>query len=234
MKAAVSSPDADRLYLTRYSTGIYEYAIDSACAFDTMGHARALQEDALYGACSYDRQPLDQLPDSRSDSYDDIIYAAGYLSLASYVWGANAHLDLLRGQVNQTSATPLSGNWYARVWHDALFGQSTPGELYKWTARTKTTGASLGIESSPNVSLTVAVPKDTINMVLEQRCSGHEKRGVAYPVRLRHLMCECLAPLSTVYGLSSVVVRGNIALHQNEPRLQPCPSGKHALAGLRR
>lgn len=144
MKAAVSSPDADRLYLTRYSTGIHEYAIDSACAFDTLGHARALQEDALYGACSYDRQPLDQLPDSRPDSYDDIIYAAGYLSLASYVWGANAHLDLLRGQVDQDPATHLPEHWYARVWHDALFGQSAPEELYRWTARTKDHGSFTG------------------------------------------------------------------------------------------
>ncbi|PWY85170.1 hypothetical protein BO83DRAFT_442602 [Aspergillus eucalypticola CBS 122712] len=143
MKAAVSSPDDDRLCLT-HSTGIHEYAIDSACAFNTLGHARALQEDSLYGACSYDRQPFDQLPDSRSDSYDDIIFAAGYLSLESYVWGANAHLDLLRGQVNQTSATPLPEHWYARVWHDALFGQSTPGELYKWTARTKDHGSFTG------------------------------------------------------------------------------------------
>ncbi|RAH62086.1 hypothetical protein BO85DRAFT_501748 [Aspergillus piperis CBS 112811] len=137
MKAAVRSPDADRLYLTRYSTEIHEYAIDSACAFDTLGHARALQEDALYGVCSYDRQPLNQLPDSRSDSYDDIIYAAGYLALASYVWGANAHLDLLRGQVNQTSATPLPEHWHPRIWHDTLFRQSTTRELYKLTARTK-------------------------------------------------------------------------------------------------
>ncbi|GKZ35129.1 hypothetical protein AbraIFM66950_005679 [Aspergillus brasiliensis] len=143
MKAAVSAPDADRQYLTRYSTGINEYVVDSVYAFDTLGYARALQEDALYGACSYDRQPLDQLPDSRPDSYDEITYAAGYLSLASYVWGANAHLDLLRGQVDQESTTPLLECWCVRVWHDALFGQSTP-ELYTWTVRTKDNGSFVG------------------------------------------------------------------------------------------
>ncbi|OJZ92475.1 hypothetical protein ASPFODRAFT_56066 [Aspergillus luchuensis CBS 106.47] len=174
MKAAVSSPDADRLYLTRYSTGIHEYAIDSACAFDTLGHARALQEDALYGACT----------------------------LASYVWGANAHLDLLRGQVNQTSATPLPEHWYARVWHDALFGQSTPGELYKWTARTKDHGSFTGDREFTECQSDCSCPE------------RYHKYGLGATLFwARETWC----------GVSC-----------NETRLQPCPCGKHALAGLHR
>ncbi|PYH36822.1 uncharacterized protein BO87DRAFT_395063 [Aspergillus neoniger CBS 115656] len=221
MKAAVSSPDADRLYLTRYSTGIHEYAIDPACAFDTLGHARALQEDALYGACSYDRQPLDQLPDSRSDSYDDIIYAAGYLSLASYVWGANAHLDLLRGQVNQTSATPPPEHWYARVWHDALFGQCTPGELYKWTARTKDHGRFTGDREFTGCQSDCSCPE------------SYHKYGLGATLFwARETWCGVSCPSAPfdVWMFGSFVD----ALHQNRPRLQPCPSGKHALAGLHR
>ncbi|RAK91619.1 hypothetical protein BO79DRAFT_279857 [Aspergillus costaricaensis CBS 115574] len=101
-------------------------------------------EDALYGACSYDRQPLEQLADSRPDAFDEISYSAGYTALASFVWGANAHLDLLRGQVDQDPATHLPEHWYARVWHDALFGESAPEELYRWTARTKDHGSFTG------------------------------------------------------------------------------------------
>lgn len=98
----------------------------------------------MYGACNYDRQPLDQLPDSKSDSYDDIIYAARYLSLASYMWGANAHLDLLRRQADQKSVNPLSEHSYARVWHNALFKQSALEEPYKWTSLTKDNGTFTG------------------------------------------------------------------------------------------
>ncbi|GAA83520.1 hypothetical protein AKAW_01635 [Aspergillus luchuensis IFO 4308] len=234
MKAAVRSPDADRLYLTRYATGIHEYAIDSACAFDTLGHARALQEDALSGVCSYDRQPLDQLPYSRSDSYDDIIYAAGYLALASYMWGANAHLDLLRGQVNQTSATPLPEHWYAPVWHDALFGQSTPGELYKWTARTKDHGSFTGDREFTECQSDCSCP---------ERYHKYGLGATLFWARETWCVVSCPSAPFDVWIFGSFVdgVRailrcgeGKHTLHQNETCLQPCPSGKHALAGLHR
>ncbi|OJI86906.1 hypothetical protein ASPTUDRAFT_64263 [Aspergillus tubingensis CBS 134.48] len=234
MKAVVSSPDADRLYLTRYSTGIHEYAVDSACVFDTMGHARAVQEDALYGACSYDHQPLEHLADSRPDAFDEISYSAGYMALALYVWGANAHLDLLRGQVDQDPATHLPEHWYARVWHDALFGESAPEELYRWTARTKDHGSFTGDRDFTECQSDCSCPE------------RYHKYGLGATLFwARETWCGVSCPSapfdvwmfgSFVDGVRAILRcgEGKHSPAQSETRLQPCPSGKHALAGLHR
>ncbi|THC90675.1 hypothetical protein EYZ11_009868 [Aspergillus tanneri] len=122
--AAYSAADAaaaDDWYLSRNSAALHEYAIDSVCAFDTFSHPRALREDALYGASDYDRDTVRGLHQPLPDAYQDVLFNSAYIALASYVWGANAHLDLMQGQI---SRPPPTNHWYAGVWHDALFGRS--------------------------------------------------------------------------------------------------------------
>ncbi|KAE8154296.1 hypothetical protein BDV25DRAFT_172355 [Aspergillus avenaceus] len=143
LDAGVDSPTADDFYFNIDSVTLKEYAIDTVCAFDTFTHERALKEDALYGACDYERNREHEPQTSPPSAYQDIIYSAGYVGLSSFVWGAKVHLDVLRGQATH-SPSPPPDHWYARVWHDALLGQSTPGVLYQCTIAGKTSGISIG------------------------------------------------------------------------------------------
>ncbi|KXG50364.1 uncharacterized protein PGRI_068550 [Penicillium griseofulvum] len=139
--AAADAAAADSWYLSRESVPTHKYATDSVCAFDTFSHSRALIEDALYDATDYRRETETGVPPPSPDAYQEVLFSSGYIALASQVWGAPVHLDLMQRQaVHRT----LTTHWYAGVWHDALFASTLPGALYRETVRTKELGRFTG------------------------------------------------------------------------------------------
>lgn len=81
------------------------------------------------------------------------------------MWGANAHLDLLRRQADQNLLILCPNTHMLEFGTMHCLNSPQLRSLINGHHLLKTTGPSLGIKNSPSVSLTVAVPNDTMDMV---------------------------------------------------------------------